>query len=142
MLLALVASLIMASAPAIYYRSLNAVGLPVLVLVLFYLLSDGSLPGTRRLEPVLAPVRRVLSGGFSRYLGDASYGLYLVHLMILIPVAGHLANMSTYAASNSIIRFAICLVIVLPLALGLAWLGHRVIELPGIKLGKMAARSR
>ena len=142
MSLTLTAALTMSAVPAIYYRSLSAAALPILVLILFYLLSDGSLPATRILEKTLVPVRRTLSGGASRFLGDTSYGLYLVHLLILIPAAGYLAKIPAYISSNSVSRFAICLLMVLPISLMLAWLGHRMIELPGIKLGKFAARKR
>ena len=138
---ALVVSVLLTSAVAAHVRSSEAIGRVVLVTVLFYLMSDGSLPGPRAVLIGVDRARAALSGRVSRFLGDTSYGLYLVHLLVLIPIAGALAQLPAYVAAPSAVRFAVCLISVVPISLVLAWLGHRAIEQPGIHFGKNIIRS-
>jgi peptidoglycan/LPS O-acetylase OafA/YrhL len=126
----------------IYSKSIERLGLLLIVLAIFYLLSDGTLPFSRLIEKIVAPIRVLLSCKVSRFLGDTSYGLYLIHLLVLVPVSGLLTNYAEYVGSTSLVRFLLCFVIVTPLSIGLAWLGHRFVEQPGIEVGKnIASRS-
>lgn len=74
------------------------------------------------------------SPGF-HWLGELSYGVYLVHLLVLHRVAawtieawGH--DMSAMA------RFGLTFAIVAPVAYGLAYLTYRTIERPGQRFGR------
>lgn len=135
----LVAALALAIAYAAYKRHAEAFGLIPLVLVLFYLLNDGTLPGTQLVEKIVSPVRAAFSGRVSRMLGDTSYGIYLVHLLVLIPVAGYFAKQAYYLQLPHAARFAICAGITFGVSLAIAWVGHKLVEQPGIKLGKKVA---
>lgn len=136
----LLASFALSLAMVIYSRTAESLGLMVLVVSIYYLLSDGTLPGSKWMEKVMRPVRSVMSCSKSRILGDLSYGLYLVHLLVLVPVAGFLTTSPWYIQSDSVVRFLICLILVAPVSYAIAWIGHRYIELPGIAWGKRAVK--
>ena len=103
---------------------------------IYYLLSDGSLPGGRGIDCGLTVLRRVLGGPMGRLLGNASYCVYLLHLLVLIPVAAMLAQQPWYLALNAQMRFCCCLVMVLPMVYGLAICFEYIIEQPGIRMGR------
>lgn len=107
---------------------------------LFYIMDDGHLPFSRPLTPALGWLRRALSGKISAFLGDTSYATYLLHLLILLPVAGMLAASANYVAYPAAMRFALVTVLVVPPTYLLGWLLHHTIEKPGIKLGRRLAR--
>lgn len=113
-----------------------------LVLGLYYLMDDGSLPGLARMARAVGVVRRVMSAPLSRFCGDTAYGFYLVHLLILLPVAGWLARQPAYVGSPAGLRFALCFVVVGAIAYALAWALYRWIEQPGIQLGKALLRRK
>jgi peptidoglycan/LPS O-acetylase OafA/YrhL len=85
------------------------------------------------------PVRIVMSIFDSpalRLLGDTSYGVYLVHLLIVIPVIGWLMTHEVYLQMPQSQRLALSAVVtVVPVYLS-AWILHRLIEKPGIAFGK------
>lgn len=127
-------------AEALHVGSFEAAGRVLLVVALFYVMSDGSLPAPAPVLRGLARLRAAFSGRVCRFVGDASYGLYLVHLLVLIPVAGFLAQVPAYVEAPAGVRFALCLFGAAPISLLLAWLGHRAVEMPGIRLGKGIVR--
>ena len=90
--------------------------------------------------PVPGPLRdrtaAVLSNRLARFMGDTSYGLYLLHLLLLIPLAGWLASIPQYVQLPLAVRFAVCAVLVVPPCYLGAWLLYKWIEMPGIALGK------
>jgi peptidoglycan/LPS O-acetylase OafA/YrhL len=108
----------------------------LMILALFYLMTDGSLPSFRQLDRGMAQLRRALGGRLGRLLGDTSYATYLLHLLVLIPLAGALAGHELYLRQPAWARFALCLAIVASIVYPAAWLLHRWIEQPGIRLGK------
>jgi peptidoglycan/LPS O-acetylase OafA/YrhL len=133
---ALIVSVLLTSAAAVHARSPEAGGRVALVAALFYLMSNGTLPALGVVSRGVDRVRAALSGRLARFLGDTSYGLYLVHLLVLVPVAGALAQLPIYVAAPSALRFTTCVVLVVPTSLALAWLVHRAVERPGMRLGK------
>lgn len=132
----LLGSLAVSLAMLFFYRTAESLGLVLLTASIYYLLSDGSLPFSKWVEQATCPLRAGLSCSTSRALGDLSYGLYLVHLLVLIPVAGLLTANPMYVQSSSIVRFSICLILVAPISYALAWVGYKCIEVPGIAWGK------
>ncbi len=73
------------------------------------------------------------------WLGELSYGTYLIHLLILQPVAA--AVIGAFGTGlGAVGRFALTGVIVVPVTYALAWLCYRLVELPGQRLGKAAIR--
>ena len=75
-------------------------------------------------------------------LGELSYGLYAVHMPILwITAAAIAATVGAPAvAAHGAVAALSLFAIGFPVSLGLAILGHRTLELPGIALGRRLGR--
>jgi peptidoglycan/LPS O-acetylase OafA/YrhL len=80
---------------------------------------------------------KVFSNPFSRWIGDVSYGVYLIHLLVMLPVCGWLAL--SFPAIEPVPRFVSALVLTCVLTYGTAWLAYRFVEEPGIALGRKFA---
>ncbi len=72
----------------------------------------------------------------SKFLGDTSYGLYLIHLMVMYPILKFLFQTGWYPAMPIYSRLLVAIVLVSPVAYGLAYLLFRIIERNGILFGK------
>jgi len=73
------------------------------------------------------------------WLGELSYGTYLIHLLILQPVAA--AVIGEFGLGlGAIGRFALTAAFVVPTTYALAYGTYRLVELPGQRLGKAAIR--
>lgn len=84
-------------------------------------------------------VSRLLGSRPFHWLGELSYGTYLIHLLILQPVAA--AVIGQYGMGLSAIgRFALTGAIVVPVTYALAFLTYKLVELPGQRLGKTVIR--
>ncbi|HEY0623752.1 acyltransferase [Sphingomonas sp.] len=84
-------------------------------------------------------VARLLGSRPFYWLGELSYGSYLIHLLILQPVAA--AVISRFGTGlGAIERFALTGMIVVPVTYGLAYVTYRLVELPGQRLGKAVIR--
>lgn len=84
---------------------------------------------------------RAFSNPLSRWIGDVSYGVYLIHLLVMLPVCGWLAM--NFPAMTPLPRFLSALAMTSVLTYGAAWLAYRFIEEPGIAVGRrIAARYR
>ena len=103
-------------------------------------MNDGSLPAGRMLQAGIGRLRAVLSGALSRFLGDTSYGVYLVHLLLAIPVAALLTRYPAYLAAPDWARWLVCLTLVVPPVYLIAWVLFRTVETGGIQLGKTVIR--
>lgn len=112
-----------------------------MIVAVFYLFHEGALPSHPALEGLLARIRRVLGSAPGHFLGEISYSVYLVHLLVLIPVAAYLLRYEWYVAGSGALRFGTCLLIALPVIYGLSALAHLLIEQPGIRYGKKLAVS-
>ena len=86
----------------------------------------------------LAPVgwaSRLLGSRPFFWLGELSYGTYLIHLLILQPVAAVvIGRFGTGLGAAG--RFALTGAIVVPATYALAFATYRLVELPGQRLGK------
>jgi peptidoglycan/LPS O-acetylase OafA/YrhL len=71
-----------------------------------------------------------------KYLADASYSVYLVHLMILKATSGLLSAWQLYADTDPQIRWWLLLALAALISYAIAWPLYRWIEKPGILLGK------
>jgi len=84
---------------------------------------------------------RILSNSIARWIGDVSFGVYLIHLLVMLPVCGWLAM--TFPTMTPLLRLISALAITVPITYGISYLAYRFIEQPGIDLGrKVAARFR
>jgi peptidoglycan/LPS O-acetylase OafA/YrhL len=107
----------------------------VIVCGFFALLYKDAMPAiARRLVGVLDTA---FSNPLSRWIGDLSYGAYLIHLLVMLPVCGWLA--ASFPGMAPFPRFWAALGLTIPITYGLAWLAYRYVELPGIALGRQVA---
>lgn len=82
--------------------------------------------------PQFRSVQRALSGRISRFLADASYSVYLVHLLILTPIVWYL---DTHAHLPTRMKFAVATGVTLAISYGLAK-PLEVVETYGHTLGR------
>lgn len=80
---------------------------------------------------------RFFSNALARFVGDVSYGVYLLHLMVMLPVCGWLALQ--FPTLAPILRLLAALALTAPITYGLAWFCYRFVEKPGIGLGRRIA---
>lgn len=80
--------------------------------------------------------RWMLTNKVSVYMGDVSYSVYLLHLLIVLPVVAFLLSNTQFSGLSPFMRFISASAIIIPLTYGIAALLYRFIEKPGIKLGK------
>jgi len=121
-------------------RSGENLMLVVLIVAMFYLTDDGKLPGAAYLRAAKTRVRLIFAGRVAILLGSTSYATYLLHLLIVIPIAGALAQLPVYTAMNQYLRFTAVLALVLPIVYVLSWLLYQLVEQPGINAGKLVIR--
>lgn len=120
----------------LFERNLVAVARVLLVIGMFYLMNNGTLPGSASLTGSIVRVRAFLSNKTAMFMGETSYSVYLVHLLIVLPVAGMLTRSTAYTSLPEIARFALVTVIALPISYAIGWLLYHSIEKKGIQLGK------
>jgi peptidoglycan/LPS O-acetylase OafA/YrhL len=116
------------SASCLALISLDTHSVVLVALLAWILFYDGS----ASFGAAAAAARKALSGGLCRYMADASYSVYLTHLLVLVPISyflltkthvGPLARFAVEVAATS----AICYLAARPLA---------AIENNGISLGR------
>lgn len=82
----------------------------------------------------IAPMMSVMLGGrVATFLGDTSYGVYLLHLLVMLPVLQGIILLHPFSAP---VLFLMTVAIVVPVAYGGAWVLHVWIERPGVQLGR------
>ncbi|MBB3315014.1 peptidoglycan/LPS O-acetylase OafA/YrhL [Rhizobium sp. BK181] len=80
-------------------------------------------------------VSSLMGNRFCHWLGELSFGVYLIHLLLLQPIAAFVIRRFG-AGISAPERFAIVVAALLPTAYVLAYLGFTRIEGPGQKLGR------
>ena len=109
----------------------------VLVLMFFALIHTARLPSA--VAKIMKPVSEWLGNGFFHNLGELSFGAYLIHLLVMQPVVAYLIG--TVDVSDPV-RWALTLLITVPVVYALAWVGYNFIEMPGQNLGKELTKPR
>ena len=71
----------------------------------------------------------------SKFLGDTSYGVYLMHMLIITPLTAVLVSQQWFLAMSAPMRFALALTVTAPVVYGFACLGFWFVEQPGIRVG-------
>lgn len=103
----------------------------------FALIHTHRLPGL--LQRPLYAISAWLGNRFFHQLGELSFGAYLIHLLIMQPVMAYLIK---HAALSDPARWAVALIITLPVVYALSWLGYNFVEMPGQQVGKSLTRAR
>lgn len=85
---------------------------------------------------LIALPRKVLNNRFSTWLGDVSFSVYLLHLLIVIPAIALLLTHTGLGAKSDLVRFATVCVVSIPVTYALASLLYRFVEKPGVLIGK------
>ncbi|MFT4274630.1 MAG: acyltransferase [Pantoea sp.] len=93
-------------------------------------------PEQSRFSGLIYWPRKLLNNPFSTWLGDVSYSVYLVHLLIIIPSIGMLLKVYGLHAYSPLLRFGVICLVCLPTVYFLSTLLYNLIEKKGIILGK------
>jgi peptidoglycan/LPS O-acetylase OafA/YrhL len=133
LMLHLAAAMLLAIVPIGGARDMLHLAVRELIVLVFFALIHGG-----RLTPVDA-VGRLLGSKPFHWLGELSYGTYLIHLLILQPVAAW-AISEFGRGIGAPIRFVLVAGITLPVTYGIAFVTYKLVELPGQVLGKALLR--
>jgi len=112
-----------------------------MVALMFYLMDNGTLPASLFLRSGIAKIRNYLSSSVGKFLGNTSYAAYLLHLIIVLPVAGELAQFPLYLGLKPEYRFGVCLLVIVPIVYALSWLLYQSVEKNGIQAGKRVLKA-
>ncbi|WP_413480777.1 acyltransferase family protein [Serratia proteamaculans] len=112
-------------------RFLAEIGMILMMVVILWPRVEGN-----RWSKMLRFPRWILTNKFSVLMGDVSYSVYLLHLLIVLPVIAFLLSNTQFAELSAVTRFIAASAIILPITYGIAALLYRFIEKPGIQLGK------
>lgn len=115
-----------------------------MVIMMFYLMDgSASLPLSGVLSRYLERLRSALARPSGKFLGETSYAVYLLHLAVVLPVAGTLAQQAWYVRESPWIRFTVCALITFTIVYPISWQLYSTVERRGIQWGKRAvARMR
>lgn len=83
----------------------------------------------------------LLSLSVPRFLGDISFGIYLIHLLVLIPAVATLNDYHWFVSSSGQVKFLVICLVLGPLVVTLSWVAHRLVEVPMISLGRRLTHS-
>lgn len=84
---------------------------------------------------------RILSSRLGYYMGELSYSVYLLHILVLIPVGGYIISHYKTALEPMQITLTV-LIIAIPVVYLLSWVTYLAIEKPGIRLGRFIIKAR
>ncbi|MET1026496.1 MAG: acyltransferase [Dongiaceae bacterium] len=93
------------------------------------------MPRLAAMNRIIPAIARMLGGRVAAFLGDTSYGVYLLHLLVMLPVLQGIIKLLQPASAP--VLFMATVMIVIPIVYLVAWVLHLWIERPGIKLGRM-----
>jgi peptidoglycan/LPS O-acetylase OafA/YrhL len=80
-------------------------------------------------------LQRLLRSGPLVFVGQLSYGIYLVHMLCMYPIPRLIPSVRLGGLANAIGFVLACL-----LSVGVAWVLHRLLESPCIELGRRWSR--
>jgi peptidoglycan/LPS O-acetylase OafA/YrhL len=89
-----------------------------------------------QLKSSLAFAEHALGGRLAGFLADTSYSVYLTHVLMMVPVAGFLCGLPEFLNLPGPARFLVLSALVIIPVYALSWGLFRLVEMPGITLGK------
>ncbi|MES0034665.1 acyltransferase [Mesorhizobium sp. M0046] len=108
-----------------------------LVVGFFALVLYRMLPGIAGI--VARKIAMTLANRFFHLMGELSFSIYLIHLLVLQPVAALVITQFGNELSAPL-RFAIVVAVVLPVVCLLSWITYTLIEVPGQKMGRFVVQ--
>ncbi|WP_376705475.1 acyltransferase [Mesorhizobium sp. ISC25] len=108
-----------------------------LVVGFFALVLYRMLPGIAGI--VARKIAMTLANRFFHLMGELSFSIYLIHLLVLQPVAALVITQFGHELSAPL-RFAIVVAVVLPVVCLLSWTTYTLIEVPGQKMGRFVVQ--
>ena len=78
----------------------------------------------------------VMGNRFMTLLADCSYAVYLFHSMAICLWGGYLWKLPWFLSLQRPVRMGLLVVVVTASVYPLAWIIHRLVEKPGIQLGR------
>lgn len=84
----------------------------------------------------------LLSNKLAYYLADTSYGVYLLHLLLLVPLTAFASSFQLFVDLPGALRFLILFGLVVPPTYLIAWLLYNHVEQSGIKIGKSVLKMK
>lgn len=104
----------------------------LVTLLLFYDQKNDPL----RIAYFVAEINKILGNRVASFMADTSYSVYLLHTLIMPPIAAALIVTPGFVNLPGIARIGLLLLGALPITYGLSWLLFQCIETPGIVVGK------
>jgi len=92
--------------------------------------------GIPLLDKTVKTASRVVEHRVFKFMADASYGVYLIHMPLLVVVIWLLTHLTSFAELSPAMRFLFGLLAIIPVAYALAYLAFKYIESPGIAWGR------
>jgi len=86
--------------------------------------------------------RKLLNNRLSTWLGDVSFSVYLLHLLIVIPLIALLLTHTDIEFKSDLVRFLTVCVTAIPVTYALASLLYKYVEKPGIQIGKRVLKPK
>lgn len=102
----------------------------------FYELALANGTGLPLLDQNIRNVSRLVGHRLFKFMADTSYGVYLIHMPMLVVVIWLLTHFTSFASLPPILRFSFGLLAIIPLVYVLAFLTFKFIETPGIAWGR------
>jgi len=93
-------------------------------------------PKGSMMAQLIALPRKLLNNRLSTWLGDVSFSVYLLHLLIVIPLIALLLTHTDIEYKSDMTRFLIVCISAIPVTYALASLLYKYVEKPGIQMGK------
>jgi peptidoglycan/LPS O-acetylase OafA/YrhL len=91
--------------------------------------------GWDRCDQLLKRINGLLGGRFTKFLADTSYGVYLIHIPLLIVLIWLLTQNTGFESYSSVLRQVVMTAVITPLVYLLGSLAFRFVESPGIDWG-------
>lgn len=99
-------------------------------------------PQGSMMAQLIALPRKLLNNRLSTWLGDVSFSVYLLHLLIVIPLIALLLTHTDFEFKSDMMRFLIVCVSAIPVTYALASLLYKYVEKPGIQMGKRVLKPK
>lgn len=101
----------------------------------FFVLVHGQIVSGRA-SVALKALARMLGNRLFHWLGELSYGVYLIHLLLLQPIAAFvIVRFGDEVTAPG--RFGLVVLMLVPLAYAVAWLAYQAVEVPGRMFGRL-----